>query len=88
MLGAHCPLTGNLGTPSSPLWKCGFVVPDIKPTLLPSGQTSRELVWDVFFLHILPHLEARSTNLSNVILTRLRLEMKEIEGEVKMGFYS
>jgi hypothetical protein len=64
------------------------LVPDIKPTLLPSGQTSQELVWDVFFLHTLPQLEASSTNLINIILTGLRLEMKEIGEEVKMGFYS
>jgi uncharacterized protein YsxB (DUF464 family) len=74
------------------------VVPDIKPALLPSGQTSQELQ-DVFFLHTLPHLEVRdvfllhslpqleasSTKLSNVILTRVQLEMKEIAEEVENG---
>jgi hypothetical protein len=85
ILGVHCPFASNLGTPSSPLWNCGFVIPDVKLAFSRSRQTGWEFIWDIFSIDALPQLKAGFTHLGNVLFTGLWFEMEKITKRSKWG---
>lgn len=64
------------------------MVSNIKLALSPPRQTSQEPVLNVFLLHALHKLKTSSINFSNVLFTRLRLQMKKVAQKVEVGLYA
>jgi hypothetical protein len=65
---------------------CGF---QYKTSILSNRiDYSRSCSRYIFFIHALPKLESRSSNYTNILFARLRLQVKEVAEKIEVGLYA